>query len=180
MSEIKVFVGLSFWRKLVPCLSLSFCLLAIFCTHVVGVLPVSSYHLSMSFFTWYSFLKDNIIGLPYSSITSSYLMTSQWPYFQIRSHSEVLGGRLAGTSMCEFGWTWWWPRWEKLWLQCRKPEFDPWVRKIPWRREWLPTPVFLSGKFHEQKNFGRLQSVSCKELDLTQWLTLSLIYCPRN
>ena len=24
--------------------------------------------------------------------------------------------------------------------------FDPWVRKIPWRTEWLPTPVFLPGK----------------------------------
>ena len=28
--------------------------------------------------------------------------------------------------------------------------FDPWVRKIPWRKEWLPTPVFLSGEFHGQ------------------------------
>ena len=25
----------------------------------------------------------------------------------------------------------------------RRPEFDPLVRKIPWKREWLPTPVFL-------------------------------------
>jgi len=29
--------------------------------------------------------------------------------------------------------------------------FDPWVGKIPWRREWQPTPVFLPGKFHEQR-----------------------------
>ena len=29
--------------------------------------------------------------------------------------------------------------------------FDPWVGNIPWRREWLPTPVFLSGKFHGQR-----------------------------
>ena len=28
-------------------------------------------------------------------------------------------------------------------LQCGRPEFDPWVRKIPWRRYRLPTPVFL-------------------------------------
>ena len=26
--------------------------------------------------------------------------------------------------------------------------FDPWVGKFPWRREWLPTPVFWSGEFH--------------------------------
>ena len=27
--------------------------------------------------------------------------------------------------------------------QCRRPRFNLWTRKIPWRREWLPTPVFL-------------------------------------
>ena len=30
------------------------------------------------------------------------------------------------------------------------PWFDPWVGKIPWRREWLPTPVFLPEEFHGQ------------------------------
>ena len=37
--------------------------------------------------------------------------------------------------------------------QCRRHKrfgFDPWLRKIPWRREWLATPVFLPGKFHSQ------------------------------
>ena len=29
---------------------------------------------------------------------------------------------------------------------------DPWVGKIPWRREWLPTPVFLPGEFHGQRS----------------------------
>ena len=28
-------------------------------------------------------------------------------------------------------------------LQCRRPQFDSWARKIPWRRDRLPTPVFL-------------------------------------
>ena len=31
----------------------------------------------------------------------------------------------------------------------KRPEFDPWVGKIPWSRKWKPTPVFLPGKFHE-------------------------------
>ena len=30
----------------------------------------------------------------------------------------------------------------------RRPGFDPWVRKIPWRRERLPTPLFWPGEFH--------------------------------
>ena len=46
----------------------------------------------------------------------------------------------------------WWPRWKRICLQCRRPEFDPWVRKIPWRREWQPTPVFLPGEFHGQRS----------------------------
>ena len=32
--------------------------------------------------------------------------------------------------------------------ECRRPGFDPWVGKIPWRRERLPTPVFWPGEFH--------------------------------
>ena len=30
-------------------------------------------------------------------------------------------------------------------LQCRRLEIYPWVRKVSWRREWLPTAVFLPG-----------------------------------
>ena len=32
--------------------------------------------------------------------------------------------------------------------------FDPWVRKIPWRRERLTTPVFLPADFHGQKSLA--------------------------
>ena len=39
--------------------------------------------------------------------------------------------------------------------QCRRHKghgFDPWVRKIPWRRARPPTPVFLPGDFHGQRS----------------------------
>ena len=32
----------------------------------------------------------------------------------------------------------------------QRPGFDPWVGKIPWKRRWLPTPVFLPGESHGQ------------------------------
>jgi len=38
----------------------------------------------------------------------------------------------------------------RICLQCGRPGFDPWVEKIPWRRERLPTPVFWPGEFHGQ------------------------------
>ena len=33
-----------------------------------------------------------------------------------------------------------------------RPRFNPWVWKIPWRWEWLPTPVFLGGESHGQRS----------------------------
>ena len=39
------------------------------------------------------------------------------------------------------------------------PELNPWVRKIPWRRAWQPTPVFLPGEFNGQRGLVGLQSV---------------------
>ena len=47
----------------------------------------------------------------------------------------------------------------------QRPRFDPWVRKIPWRREWLPTPVFLPGEFHGQRKLVDYRPWGCKESD---------------
>ena len=46
----------------------------------------------------------------------------------------------------------WWLRGKESACQCRRHRFDPLVRKIPWRKEWLSTPVFLPGKFHGQRS----------------------------
>ena len=56
-------------------------------------------------------------------------------------------------------------------LQCqrhRRCGFDPWVRKIPWRRAWQPTPVFLPGESHGQRILGDYSPQRCKELDKTE------------
>ena len=54
-------------------------------------------------------------------------------------------------------------------MQCGRPGFDSWVGMIPWRREWLPTPVFWPGEFH-----GPYSPWDCKELDRTERLSLLL------
>ena len=41
----------------------------------------------------------------------------------------------------------------------KSSRFDPWIRKIPWRREWLPTPVFVPGESHRQRSLAGLQSM---------------------
>ena len=60
-------------------------------------------------------------------------------------------------------------------LQCRRPGFNPRVRKIPWRREWLTTPVFLPGESLGQRSWrgGCYSHGGCKESDTTEQLTLS-------
>ena len=45
----------------------------------------------------------------------------------------------------------WWLSGKEFAWQCRKCGFNPWVRKIPWGRNWLPTPVFLPGESHGQR-----------------------------
>jgi len=41
----------------------------------------------------------------------------------------------------------------------------------PWKREWLPTPVFLSGEFHGQRSLVGYSPWYCKESDMTELLT---------
>ena len=51
---------------------------------------------------------------------------------------------------------------------------DPWVRKIPWRREWQPTPVVLPGESHGQRSLEGYSPWGRKELNTTDQLTFSL------
>ena len=69
-----------------------------------------------------------------------------------------------------------WLRQQGICLQCRRSDFDLWVRNIPWRREWLPTPVFLPGEFHGQRSLVGYSARGCKESDTTEQLTLSDLY----
>ena len=55
--------------------------------------------------------------------------------------------------------------------RCRRCRFDPWVRKIPWRRKWLPTPVFLPGESHGQRSLVGYSPWGHKESDMTEQLT---------
>ena len=58
-------------------------------------------------------------------------------------------------------------------LQCRRPGFDPWVGKIPWRREWLLTAVFLPRESHGQRSRVGYSHWGRKESGTTEQLTLS-------
>ena len=75
----------------------------------------------------------------------------------------------------------WWLRWWRVCLQCGRPGFDPWVGKIPWRREWQPTSVFLSGKFHGRRSLAGYSPQGRKESDTTERLSFPfLIFVTRK
>ena len=52
-------------------------------------------------------------------------------------------------------------------LQCRRPGFDHWIRKIPWRRKWQAPPGFLPGNPMDREEPGGLQSMGSQESDMT-------------
>ena len=61
--------------------------------------------------------------------------------------------------------------------QCKKCGFDPWLKKIPWRREWLSTPVFLPGKFHGQRSLVSYSPWGGKESDAIEHACMTILYC---
>ena len=54
---------------------------------------------------------------------------------------------------------------KRVCLQCWRPGFDPWVRKIGWRREWKPALVFLPRKFHGWRSLADSSLWGCTESD---------------
>ena len=60
----------------------------------------------------------------------------------------------------------WWLSDKESTCQCRRCGFNPWVEKIPWRRNWQPkpTPVFLPGEFHGWRNVVGYNPWGCKRI----------------
>ena len=62
---------------------------------------------------------------------------------------------------------------KRICLQRRRLGFDAWVRKIPWKRKWQPTPALLPGESHGQRGLVGYSPRGLNESDTTERLTLS-------
>ena len=62
----------------------------------------------------------------------------------------------------------------------QETQFDPWVEKIPWRRKWQPTSVFLPGEFHGQRILVGYSPWDRKELDVTERLSNNSVHTNRT
>ena len=60
---------------------------------------------------------------------------------------------------------------ESAWNAGDQGSIYPWVRNIPWRREWQPSPIFLPGEFHGQRSLAGYSTWGYKESDMTEQLT---------
>ena len=59
-------------------------------------------------------------------------------------------------------------QWSRICLECRRCGFSSGVRKIPWRREWLPILAFLPGESHGQRSLAGYSPWGHKESDTTE------------
>ena len=66
-------------------------------------------------------------------------------------HLFGIGQLLFHVLIVLWGLPWWFNR-KKPTCQCRRHGFSLWVGKIPWRRKWQHTPLFLPGKSHKQRS----------------------------
>ena len=62
-----------------------------------------------------------------------------------------------------------WLRGKEFTCQCRRHGFYPWVGKMPWKRKWQSTLVFLPGEFHGQRSLLGYSLCGHKESDTTEW-----------
>ena len=58
----------------------------------------------------------------------------------------------------------WRLRWQRIHLQCRRPRFDPWVGKMPRKRAWQRTPIFLPEESPRTEEPGGLQSTGLQRV----------------
>ena len=62
----------------------------------------------------------------------------------------------------------WWLSGKESTCQGKRFGFNHWVGKIPWRRDWQPTLVFLPGESCEQRTLVGYCPWDCEELDTTE------------
>ena len=99
-----------------------------------------------------------IFGLRYILILILILIWQQSVGVKISKNVDSPGGASGKESACHC-------------RRLRRFRFDPKVRKIPWRRKWQPTPVFLPRKFHGQRSLVGYSPWGSKETDMIEHLS---------
>ena len=136
------------------------------------VTPISLWSISQSNFL--SFFSNMTLIYPVWDLKEAQV---QWFAFMYVIYSYSL------YRCCELNWASQVVQWKRIHLLIQEMQerlFDPWVRKIPGKRKWQPTPVFLPEKSHGQRNLVGYSPWGHKESDPTEAWAQSLkklIFC---
>ena len=106
----------------------------------------------------YSFLENphghrSLVGYRVSGLTKSQTLLSKYTQHTQGRVWGFIGGSVVKKKK------------KKNTCQCRRYKrwwFNPWVGKIPWKKAWQPTPVFLPGESHEQRKLMGYCPLGCK------------------
>ena len=128
---------------------------------VMAILTCMKWYLIV-FLIWISLLMSNVKHLFMYLIAIFMSSLKKW-LFRSSAHLLIV---LFVCLFCIF-WCWaiwaassissgfpWWLSGKESTCQCRRCRLDPWGRKIPWRRKWQSTLVFLPGIFHGQRSLA--------------------------
>ena len=74
----------------------------------------------------------------------------------------------------------WFPRCSGVNRRHKRHRFDPWVGKIPWKRKWQLTTVFLPGESNGERSLTSYSPWGQKELDTTEWLSTDTAHTEKN
>ena len=127
----------------------------------------------MSFKLRSEVIRFMIVWTPRSTscLNFPFLYGTKYNTFVLSMTGEHFNQRMIDWRQYKISWLPLWLRWWRICLQCGRPKFEPWVRKILWKRAWLTTPVFLPGEFHGQRSLAGYSPWDHKEVDTTEQLT---------
>ena len=115
--------------------------------------------LSQSYFV---FLPEDIFSVMRTCIHSTAIPQEMREYI---GYMQGLPRWLSGKeSSCQYG-------------RCRRRRFNLWVGKIPWRRKWQPTPIFLPGESHGQRSLAGYRPCGRKSWTQLSNYTTTAGYC---
>ena len=117
-------------------------------------------------FYWWPIIQPSEHFLYLLDLSEYHVFPEDPPCLPLKWSQFILSNCTFIRSRCE-----WWLSGKETTCNAGDTSFIPWVGKIPWRRAWQSTPVFLPGESHGQRSLAGYSPWGCKELDRNEQLT---------
>ena len=108
-------------------------------------------------------IKVVSVGIPVLFLILKEILPALIVEYGVSSGLVMYG--LYYVEICSFYGLPWWLSGKEPTCQCRRCGSNPWVWKIPWRRKWQPTPIFLPRKSHGWRSLASYSSQGFKRVN---------------